>query len=80
MAERIDTFKARTGRPAIYPWEQWLDGSAWRIRKGVDFQIPVTSMAAIIRQRAEREGMWATCRRVQDEAIEFQVYSVEAAA
>lgn len=79
MAERIDKLEPLRGRPAIYPWEQWLDGSAWRIRRGEDFEIPPGSMAAIIRQRADREGMTATCRMVGQDAIEFQVYGEEAA-
>lgn len=79
MAERIDQVTPLRGRPAIYPWELWLDGSAWRITRGTDFKIPPLSMAAIIRQAAQRQGMTATCRHVGDETIEFQVLSEEAA-
>ena len=80
MAERISDITPLRGRPAMYPWEQWLDGSAWRITRGSDFDISPVSMAAIIRQRAERAGLSATCRRVGDDALEFQVSEEKAAA
>lgn len=80
MAERIDDISPLRGRPAIYPWSQWLDGSAWRIHRGTDYEVASTSMTAIIRQAAERAGLTVTCRRVGDEAIDFQVFSEEAAA
>jgi hypothetical protein len=72
MAERISDIEPHRGRPAIYPWEEWLDGSSWRITRGADFDISPVSMAAIIRQRAERAGLTATCRREGDDAIVFK--------
>ena len=79
VAERIDNLSPL--RPRIYPWEKWTDGSAWRIRRGEDFEVPATSMAAMVRLRAKQDGLTATCRVVEDgAAVEFQFSAEEAAA
>jgi hypothetical protein len=79
MAERIDSITPSRGRAPIYPWGEWLDGSAWRIERGVDFEVPTDSMAAMVRMRASKAGLTATARVVGD-AVEFQVLSEEKAA
>lgn len=76
MAQRIDPFKPRSGRPAIYPWPRWADGSAWRIERGADFEIPAANMAAVIRSRAHSLGLRATAR-VDGDAVEFRFLPVE---
>lgn len=48
-----------------------MDGSAWRIRRGEDFQIAPKHMASIIRERASKEGLVATARVVGD-CVEFE--------
>lgn len=78
MAERIDNLTPLRGRAPIYPWATWLDGSAWRIERGVDFEVPADSMAAMVRMRAKDLGLSATAR-VLGEIVEFQVLSEEAA-
>lgn len=58
MAERIESIAvARKGRPPIYPWSEWMDGSAWRIRRGKDFSVLPDNMARGVRQRARRYGV-----------------------
>lgn len=81
MAERIDNLSP-IARQRIYPWSEWLDGSAWRIRRGEDFEVTGDSMATMVRIRAQREGGTATCRVVEDGAVvEFQfIASQEPAA
>lgn len=77
VAERIDSL---TPRPRIYPWEHWTDGGAWRIRRGEDFEVPATSMAAMVRLRAKSEGLTATCRVVDEDTVEFRFAPLEEAA
>ena len=80
MAERIDTFEPRKGgRPAIYPWATWMDGSAWRIRRGEDFDGPADAMAQTIRVHARRNGMSASAS-VDGDAVEFRISPQEEAA
>lgn len=80
MAERIDNLTPLRGRRSIYPWDEWMDGSAWRIRRGEDFEVSAESMAQHIRNRARDGGMSAHARLTDDgEAVEFQIFTKEAA-
>lgn len=79
MAERIDNLTPFRGRPPVYPWSEWMDGSAWRIRHGVDFDASPSSMASMVRLRAKAEGMTATAR-VTGDVVEFQFYDEQEAA
>lgn len=82
MAERITHFTPRPdGRPALYPWDEWLDGSAWRIRRGEDFTVAPESMATQIRNTARDRGGRARARLTPDgEGVEFQFETEEMAA
>lgn len=72
MAKRIDTYVPRpTGRPRVYPWAKWADGSAWRIVRGTDFEIPAPNMAAVIRAYGHRNGLRASAK-VEGDSIDFQ--------
>jgi hypothetical protein len=74
VAERISNLTPLRGRRSRYPWGEWMDGSAWRIRRGVDFEVSAESMAQHIRNRARDRGMSAHARLVDDgEAVEFQI-------
>lgn len=39
-----------------HPWDEWTDGSAWRIRKGEDFQGQVESMRVRLYGKAREIG------------------------
>lgn len=71
MARRIRSFTPRTGRPALYPWARWTDGSAWHITRGEDFELPARNMAAVLRARATKAGLSVTCR-VDGDSVRFQ--------
>lgn len=72
MAERIDKFSPRRiGRPALYPWDEWTDGCAWRITRGSDFEIPTKSMVVNLHSTAARRGL-SVSARVDGDAVEFQ--------
>lgn len=79
VAERIPSITPRTGRPQLYPWDRWLDGHAWRIKRGEDFDCPVTSMASMIRLRAQYQGGRAHARILGDDTVEFQFFTEVAA-
>lgn len=78
MAERIDNLTRRAGRPALYPWVEWMDGSAWRISQGKDFTVSPESMAQNIRERGRRYGIEVTAYP-DGAAVEFQ-FKTKAAA
>lgn len=73
MARRISEVTHRRGRPAIYPWQRWMDGSAWRIEHGKDFDVPPASMAAMLRNRAMREKVPVRTSTLEN-AVEFQFF------
>jgi hypothetical protein len=58
MAQRLNTYdfskpsNITTQDRMSYPWDQWFDGSIWRIEQGVDFKTHPLMMERIIRTRA----------------------------
>lgn len=58
MANRLTTYdfskpsNITTQDRMSYPWDQWFDGSIWRIEQGVDFKTHPLMMERIIRTRA----------------------------
>ena len=44
MATKLDTFTfaANAGR-GTYDWEAWLNGDVWRLTRGEDFKVPISS-------------------------------------
>jgi hypothetical protein len=63
MAERVATMPA--ARPFVreskYPWEEWLDGSIWKLTPGFDFSKQGT-MRSLVGQRAKKMGLKVTVR------------------
>lgn len=64
MAQRVQELPEirKGGYNARYPWSTWTDGSAWKIEKGVDFDVPAKSMQAQLYIRAERDDLYVTTR------------------
>jgi hypothetical protein len=79
VAERIDSFSPRRiGRPPIYPWSEWMDGCAWRITRGEDFEIAPKSMVVNLHSQAARRGT-SVSARMDGDTIEFQFATAVAA-
>lgn len=77
MARRLDSLPSRN---RLYPWGRWTDGSAWRIKRGVDYEVSSTSMAQIVRQYGRQRGLAVTALVNKEmDAVEFQ-FSQEQAA
>jgi hypothetical protein len=56
MAERMDTFPDGAPTRRHYPWDEWLDGTVWRLQVGDDFSAKPPSMASMARARAAAKG------------------------
>lgn len=55
MARKLDNFPADSN--ARYPWDEWLDGSAWELRRGEDFDAkPATLKTNAQSQAKKRNG------------------------
>jgi hypothetical protein len=61
MAEKIDAFPVAAQRSS-YPLDDWLDGSAWKLIKGEDFESP-TSIRSMLSTAAKARGMKLRTRR-----------------
>lgn len=68
MAEKVDHLPELDRRPARrYPWEDWMDGDVWKLRRGEDFDVE----ADVFRNRlysvsAKKGKKVATRKRVED--------------
>lgn len=58
MAEIIEDGALRPRRR--YPWDEWADGRARRIRRGEDFDTSAASMRVRLYQEARRRGLKVT--------------------
>lgn len=54
MARRLEVFPAATG--ARYPWDEWLDGSAWELIRGDDFKSKPSTFRANAQTQARKRG------------------------
>lgn len=59
MSELIPNFKSNRGRPEIYPWDDWADGQARKLRQGEDFNAGLMSMRTMIHRKARSLGLRA---------------------
>lgn len=56
MADKLDTYSF-PGRRNKYNWDQWLNGSIWRLHRGTDFVQPVASMRGQAYNAATKRGL-----------------------
>lgn len=61
--ENIET----RGRPFKYPWRDWLNGEAWELVPGVDFNVEVASFRATLMKRAKDFGLTVRTAQSLDE-------------
>lgn len=59
--------------PSSYPWHQWEDGKAYRVKRGEDFDCTLDSFESLLYKRARDRGYKLTRTR-NDEAgtVDFQ--------
>jgi hypothetical protein len=57
----------RNGLKYRYPWDEWLDGHPWKLRRGEDFDTSIASMRAIASKAARSEGMTLRTQATKDD-------------
>lgn len=65
MAEVVDKMPKASGggcRPK-YAWDTWLDGQAWKLTAGEDFEIPLRSFQAAANKAARNRGLEVITRQ-----------------
>jgi len=74
MAEKLEDFSWNNSRmDSTFPYTKWLDGNIWRIRRGVDFDMPAKNMRVNLYSAADRRGVRVRTKLKGDE-ITLQAY------
>lgn len=78
MADRIAeiTVAANTGGYK-YPWNEWLDGSSWRLIRGEDYDIEDNNMRMQVRGAAKRRNLQVIVVSPSAGVVELQAYESE---
>lgn len=82
MAKRLKEFPGGPTR-GRYPWEEWLDGSVWQLRKDEDYSISTASMRAAASRAAKAAGKRLQSRITKDddgEGLVIQAHEIGATA
>lgn len=75
MAEKLEGYKfVGPGARNQYPWDEWLDGSAWRLMAGTDFKVQIASIrkAAMVAAHARDLKVHTA---VEGDTVIIQAYS-----
>lgn len=54
------------------PWDKWLDGQIWQLKKGVDFHGRITSMRGGASSQAKKRGKALRSHVVDDNTLVIQ--------
>lgn len=77
MAHRLPSYDFPTGGPVSkYPWDEWLDGSVWRLIGGRDFQVPADNFRRHVCTTAKRRGLEVRTT-VQDGDVILQALALD---
>jgi hypothetical protein len=76
MARRLKQFPGEALKSQRrYPWTEWIDGSAWEIRRGDDYDVATENMRVNLHLKADAVGRKVRTKKVSDgegEALAFQ--------
>lgn len=75
------TQKLKTFEPAVvrYPWDEWTDGSAYRVKHGRDFTCSIDGFITQLHRQASLRSKRVETVRREDGVVDFR-YSPRAAA
>lgn len=77
MATRLTSYDFPAGgRVAKYPWDEWLDGSVWRLIGGWDFQPSAGNFRRVVYAAAKRRGLEVRTT-VQDGDVILQALALD---
>jgi hypothetical protein len=75
MARRLKTFPdTRDPRTRRYPWNEWLDGSVWEIRRGEDYDVTTENMRVTLHMKADSRVIKVRTKKVHDQRGEGLVF------
>jgi len=65
----------QTGRKETYPYDEWFNGTTWRLRRGTHFVQPRRQMAHRIRHAAKKRGLEVSVRHYSLRVTIFDRYT-----
>jgi hypothetical protein len=75
MAKRLDSFPGQGPRSQRrYPWDEWIDGSAWQIRRGEDYDVPTENMRVNLHMKASSLARKVRTKSFNDEKAEGLIF------
>lgn len=69
MATKVEALSKRRGRPSEHNWDNLLDGSIWRLRKGEDYTSQSRSFVSQARRAAQDAGLELDTRTIEFEFL-----------
>lgn len=78
MARRLKTYdfgdRYRDNGRIGHPWDEWLDGSPWRLKRGTDFEATVKNFQAHVARAASARGLSIRTKREDDSTVVIQAH------
>lgn len=79
MAVKLKSFEfTRTSGRYSYPWDQWTDGSIWKVKRGEDFNTSQTNFGASVYDKARKIGKKVRVKNEPDDVVVFQFFDPSA--
>ena len=76
MAIKIKSFKFKPiGRPCIYCWDKWCDGSIWKAVREVDYKCISACFQNSLRNKAKKTNKKVRAMVTPDYVV-FQFYEI----
>ncbi len=80
MATKVEQLPGVGGRTPhdAYPWKSWLDGNAWHLKRGTDYEVATTAIRAYAYRAAKAAGCIVRTVRDRDgQGITIQAFDPE---
>jgi hypothetical protein len=75
MAKRLEAFPGEGPRgQRRYPWDEWIDGSIWEIRRGEDYDVPTENMRVNLHMKASSLSHKVQSRKFSDDQGEGLIF------
>lgn len=75
MAKRLDSFPGKgPSSQRRYPWDEWIDGSPWQIRRGDDYDVPTENMRVNLHMKASSLSRKVRTKSFKDDPGEGLIF------
>jgi hypothetical protein len=74
MAKKLKDFAFTRSSRSAYPWDQWLDGNAWALEAGADFEGSPGRLQSAAYVAAKARGGKVRTQRIDETTLAIQFY------